>query len=105
LTDLVRIRNGEVCYWPNKGYGKFGAKVTMANAPHFQRPELFNPIYMTLADISGTGTADLIYTDSNGLKAWINNAGNGFGQSHAINPMPGTDQYSKIAVLDFLGNG
>lgn len=24
LTDLVRIRNGEVCYWPNLGYGQFG---------------------------------------------------------------------------------
>ena len=22
LTDLVRIRNGEVCYWPNLGYGR-----------------------------------------------------------------------------------
>ena len=29
LTDLVRIRNGEVCYWPNLGYGRFGTKVTM----------------------------------------------------------------------------
>ena len=29
LSDLVRIRNGEVCYWPNRGYGRFGAKVTM----------------------------------------------------------------------------
>ena len=28
LTDIVRIRNGEVCYWPNLGYGRFGAKVT-----------------------------------------------------------------------------
>ena len=33
LTDLVRIRNGEVCYWPNLGYGRFGAKVTMDAAP------------------------------------------------------------------------
>jgi hypothetical protein len=24
LSDLVRVRNGEVCYWPNKGYGRFG---------------------------------------------------------------------------------
>src|SRR5262249_55198066 len=32
LTDLVRIRNGEVCYWPNLGYCRFGAKVTMDNA-------------------------------------------------------------------------
>jgi Salmonella virulence plasmid 65kDa B protein/FG-GAP-like repeat len=22
LTDIVRIRNGEVCYWPNLGYGR-----------------------------------------------------------------------------------
>ena len=29
LTDLVRSRNGQVCYWPNLGYGHFGTKVTM----------------------------------------------------------------------------
>ena len=29
LTDLVCLRNGEVCYGPNLGYGGFGAKVTM----------------------------------------------------------------------------
>jgi FG-GAP-like repeat len=33
LTDLVRIHNGEVCYWPNLGYGRFGAKVPMDTAP------------------------------------------------------------------------
>ena len=35
LTDIVRIRNGEVCYWPNLGYGKFGAKVSMDQCPRF----------------------------------------------------------------------
>ena len=24
LSDIVRIRNGQVCYWPNLGYGRFG---------------------------------------------------------------------------------
>ncbi len=33
LTDLVRIRSGEVCYWPNLGYGRFGAKVAMDWTP------------------------------------------------------------------------
>ena len=33
LTDIVRIRNGEVCYWPNRGYGRFGAKVVMDRSP------------------------------------------------------------------------
>ena len=35
LTDIVRIRNGEISYWPNQGYGEFGAKITMDNAPLF----------------------------------------------------------------------
>ena len=38
LTDFVRIRNGEICYWPNLGYGRFGAKVTMDNCPWFDAP-------------------------------------------------------------------
>ena len=43
LTDLVRIRNGEVCYWPNLGYGNFGSKVTMDNAPWFDAPGSLRP--------------------------------------------------------------
>ena len=35
LSDLVRIRNGSVAVWPNLGYGRFGAKVEMDNAPLF----------------------------------------------------------------------
>lgn len=40
LTDIVRIRNGEVCYWTNLGYGRFGAKVT-DNAPWFDATGYF----------------------------------------------------------------
>ena len=39
LTDIVRIRNGEVCYWPNLGHGRFGAKITMDRAPLFDHPD------------------------------------------------------------------
>ena len=54
LTDLVRIRNGEVCYWPNLGYGRFGAKVTMDNAPWFDHPDQFDQQRIRLADIDGS---------------------------------------------------
>ena len=53
LADLVRIRNGEVCYWPNHGYGRFGAKVTMDNAPWFDASDSFDPKRVRLADIDG----------------------------------------------------
>ena len=55
LSDIVRIRNSEVCYWPNLGYGRFGAKVTMGNAPVFETPDLFDPRRIHLADIDGSG--------------------------------------------------
>lgn len=35
LADLVRIRNGEVSYYPNLGYGRFGARIAMDRAPWF----------------------------------------------------------------------
>ena len=61
LSDLVRIRNGEVCYWPNLGYGRFGAKVTMDDAPWFDAPDQFDQRRIRLADIDGRGTTDIIY--------------------------------------------
>ncbi|PZF73903.1 SpvB/TcaC N-terminal domain-containing protein [Taibaiella soli] len=105
MTDIVRIKNGEICYWPNMGYGRFGAKVTMANAPRFANPDLFNPIYLQLCDISGTGAADIIYLSHNSATAWINLAGNGWSTGQEISSLPSVEPYSKFAVLDFLGNG
>jgi Salmonella virulence plasmid 65kDa B protein len=32
LSDIVRIRNGEACYGPNIGYGRFGAKGDLVTA-------------------------------------------------------------------------
>src|SRR5262249_865949 len=61
LTDLVRIRSGEVAYWPNLGYGRFGAKVTMQGAPAFDGADAFDERRLRLADIDGTGTTDLLY--------------------------------------------
>ena len=57
----MRIRNGEVCYWPNLGYGRFGAKVTMDDAPWFDAPDQFDQRRIRLADIDGSGTTDIIY--------------------------------------------
>lgn len=105
MTDIVRIQNGAVCYWPNLGYGRFGAKVAMTNAPFFDTPDIFNPIYITLADISGTGSADLIYLGHNKFTAWTNFGGNAFSEAVDIFPLPGIDTQIKITVADFLGNG
>ena len=42
LTDILRVRNGEVCYWVNLGYGNFGSKIAMDNVQRFDHPEQFD---------------------------------------------------------------
>lgn len=105
LTDVVRIRNGEVCYWANKGYGRFSAKVTMNNAPFFDHPDCFNPKYLQLADVSGTGATDIVYLGKNRFKAYLNLSGNAWSEAHEIEPFFPIDSHSKIDVIDLLGTG
>ncbi|MDX2249416.1 MAG: SpvB/TcaC N-terminal domain-containing protein [Bacteroidia bacterium] len=105
LTDIVRIRNGEVCYWPNLGYGRFGRKITMAGSPYFDLPDQFNPSYLQLADVSGTGATDLIYLGKNQFRAWLNLSGNAWSAPCDIEPFFDTAQPNQISVTDLLGNG
>ncbi len=106
LTDIVRIRNGEICYWANLGYGKFGAKVGMDNAPHFDFSDTFNPAYLRLADIDGSGTTDIIYLGKNDFSVWMNLNGNEWTtEPQIINPFPAIHNLSDVSVLDFLGSG
>lgn len=106
LTDIVRIRNGEVCYWPNLGYGKFGTKVAMDRAPVFDAPDAFNPAYLRLADIDGSGTTDIIYLAKNKFSCWMNLSGNAFSTTpFEITNFPEIHNQVKITVTDLLGTG
>ena len=105
LTDIVRIRNGEVCYWPSLGYGQFGAKVTMAAAPVFDHPELFEQERLRLADIDGTGPADIVYLGRDVATIWFNEAGNGWSAPRRIESFPPVDDVSSVSVIDLLGTG
>jgi RHS repeat-associated protein len=106
LTDIVRIRNGEICYWPNLGYGKFGKKVGMDLAPVFDHPDLFNPSYLRLVDIDGSGTTDIIYLAKNKFSCWMNLNGNAFSTTpFEIADFPEIHSQAKITITDLLGNG
>jgi len=67
LVDLVRVRNGEVCYWPNLGYGRFGRKVTLDQSPRFDAADLFTATRVRFADIDGSGTSDILYLGRMGV--------------------------------------
>jgi RHS repeat-associated protein len=105
LTDIVRIRNGEVCYWSNLGYGRFGAKVMMDDAPWFDAPDIFNQRRIVLADIDGSGTTDILYLSSEGVQVYFNQSGNGWSVKRVVRSFPLLDSVASVTAIDLLGNG
>jgi RHS repeat-associated protein len=105
LNDLVRVRTGEVCYWPNLGYGRFGAKVTMDDAPRFVDEERFDPRRVRLADIDGSGTTDLLYIGDDGVTVCFNQSGNAWATPTTIAVFPSADRLSTVEVIDLMGTG
>ncbi len=105
LSDLVRIRNGMICYWPSLGYGRFGAKVTMDDAPWLDAPDQFDPRRIRLADVDGSGIADLLYLRHDRVDIYFNQAGNAWAGAQSIFHFPTVDDLSGVSVVDLLGNG
>ena len=105
LTDLVRIRNGEVCYWPNLGYGRFGPKVTMDRAPVFDQPDQFSQQRIRLADIDGSGNNDIIYLGRDGARLYFNESGNAWSSPRPLPQFPRSDNLTSVSTVDLFGNG
>lgn len=106
LLDLVRIRNGDICYWPSLGYGHFGEKVTMDNAPWFDSADQFTYDRLRLSDIDGSGTIDLLYLlPGGGVNVYRNLAGNGWSDGDYLPTFPQLDNISIVSTVDLLGNG
>jgi hypothetical protein len=62
LPDLVRIRNGEIAYWPSLGFGRFGEMIRMRGlVPFAAAADLWNPSRIRLSDVDGSGTTDVIH--------------------------------------------
>jgi RHS repeat-associated protein len=104
LTDLVRIRCSEVCYWPNLGYGRFGTKVAMDQSPAFDYADRFDARRVRLADIDGSGTADLFYLGEE-TTIWFNQSGGSWTAPQLLAQAPLSDRDVEVEVLDLLGTG
>ena len=105
LNDIVRVRNGEVCYWANLGYGRFGPQVTMDGAPRFGSEGQFDPRRIRWADTDGSGTQDLIYIGPDEVMVHLNQSGNSWGPAHRLAVFPDADPLGSVQLLDLLGSG
>ncbi len=103
LLDIVLIHDGRIDYWPNMGYGKFGGRITMGNAPKIGWD--FNPARLFLADIDGTGCNDVVYVDLDKVHVWFNQSGNCFSQELIIHGTPCVNDATAIQFVDLFSTG
>ena len=106
LTDLVRIRNGEVCYWPNRATAVLAQKSRWT-----ARPTLIVLIFsMAAASGSRISTAPEQRTSSISppmpSPSCISTSPETLGAPRASSAIfPSVESLSSAAALDLLGNG
>ena len=105
LSDLVRIRQGEVSYWPNLGYGRFGPRVLLDNVPCFDDLQSFDPRRVRLTDTDGSGPIDIVYLGRDAIRVYLNQHGNSLSDARVLTSVPVADDLATVSVTDFLGRG
>lgn len=103
LEHRVRITDGEVAVWPNLGHGRFGPPVLLGGAPRL--PAGLPADRVRLADIDGSGTADLILVFPDRLDIYRNRSGNSFAPPLRV-PLPiQLTSHDQVSFGDVLGTG
>lgn len=103
VDDIVLAHDGGIDYWPNLGYGRFGRRITMSNAPRFESP--FDPARLLMVDVDGTGCADLVYVGSGRVQVWFNQSGNGWSDPVTIEGTPAITDRDAVHAADIYGSG
>lgn len=102
---LVRIRHNEVKCWPNLGRGRFGKGIVLGSPALAY--ETFNASRIRLADLDGSGAADLIYLETDQALVFMNRCGNGFDACVQL-PWPEGVRYDglcQVSIADLQGLG
>ncbi len=93
-------------YWPNLGYGRFGAKVTLEASPVFAGVEEFDARRVRFADVDGSGTSDVFYLGTRSVTLYFNQSGNALSAGRRRSPsLPPMDSAGQVSVVDLLGSG
>ncbi|HEY9257966.1 SpvB/TcaC N-terminal domain-containing protein [Chitinophaga sp.] len=103
LSHRVKISSGSVECWPCLGYGRFGKKVMIGNAPLFG--DNFDTSRLFLADTDGSGTTDFVYVHPDKVELFLNQSGNTFSDPVTIHLPELFDTLDSISFADILGNG
>ncbi len=110
LQDIVFINADRVDYWPYRGNGRWGRRISMQGRIEFPDAAMlggmgFDPRRLLLGDVDGDGLADLVYVESGRITIWLNQAGNGWSDPITVGGTPPITDLDAVRLVDFLGTG
>ncbi|GMV19447.1 MAG: hypothetical protein AMXMBFR56_76710 [Polyangiaceae bacterium] len=118
ISDIVRVRKGDIRYWPGRGNGfwgtgkrddcgagTFGANrhVMMATSPQYSDIQGES---LRLDDVNGDGLTDLVQIRFSDVDVWLNVDGVGWTDRHIITGTPASPSYAnRVRLVDVNGSG
>ncbi|MBM4361286.1 MAG: hypothetical protein FJ104_01305, partial [Deltaproteobacteria bacterium] len=118
ITDLVRVRPGDLRYWPGRGNGVWGTgdretcpggtfaqgrDVAVDDAPYYAA---LDERALRLDDVNGDGLADLVQIGFDEVEVWLNVDGRAFTDGHRIEDMPANPSTGdRVRLADVDGSG
>jgi RHS repeat-associated protein len=118
MTDIVRVRRGDIRYWPGRGNGFWGTgrrddcsagtfgserHLTMANAPQYSD---IQGSTLRLSDVNGDGLDDLIQINFDSVDIYLNENGSSWTKRHILDGTPRhAGFHNRVRILDVNGSG
>ena len=117
LTDIARVRQGDIKYWPGRGDGTFGTgalacaggtfssgtQVQMASSPQYTDP---NGSALHLEDVNGDGLSDLVQVRFSSVDVWLNVDGGSWTDRRVLDKTPASPSFqSRVRLVDMNGSG
>jgi RHS repeat-associated protein len=119
LPDVVRVRAGEIRYWPGRGNGFWGTgnpngcpggtfgqnqDIAMTTSPQYGVVD--GTQSLLLDDINGDGFDDLVKVEFNAVYVWLNVDGAGWTSPHIIQNSPArAPTVDRLRLVDINGSG
>ncbi len=117
LPDLVRVRRGDIRYWPGRGDGVWGtgerSDCTAGKFSSNTYIAMGGPEYsdiqgtsLRMDDVNGDGLDDLVQVRYDAIDIWLNVDGKGWTDRHTVPNTPASPSYAnRVRLVDVNGSG